>query len=269
MARVPLQRLRANAGFLRELVSRQLEASFALRGAFWTAAVLLVINDLFYFSTWAILLQRFGDIGGWRLPDMMCLYAIGASGFGLCVILAGGIHDLSRRIDEGDLDTFLTQPKHVLIQSLASRTQPSGWGDVSVGLGLLVLSGHLRLATLPAVLIGVGCSCITFIACGIVMHSLAFWLGRTHTLSRALWEFTLLFSLYPPALFGAGIRFFLFILLPAGIAAYLPVDLVRHPTLSTLLATLAATASYAAFALWLFERGLRRYASGNRITTRA
>jgi len=269
MSGKPLQRLRANAGFLRELVSRQLEASFALRGAFWTAAVLMVVNDLFYFSTWTILLHRFGDIGGWRLPDMMCLYAVSATGFGLCVILAGGIPDLSRRIDEGDLDTFLTQPKHVLIQSLASRTLPSGWGDVSVGLGLLVLSGNLRLSTLPAVLVGVVCSAITFIACGIVMHSLAFWLGRTHTLSRALWEFTLLFSLYPPVLFGGGIRFLLFILLPAAIVAYLPVDLVRHPGVVSLLATLAATASYAAFALWLFERGLRRYASGNRITTRA
>jgi ABC-2 type transport system permease protein len=152
---------------------------------------------------------------------------------------------------------------------LASRTLPSGWGDVSVGLGLLVLSGNLRLSTLPAVLVGVVCSAITFIACGIVMHSLAFWLGRTHTLSRALWEFTLLFSLYPPVLFGGGIRFLLFILLPAAIVAYLPVDLVRHPGAVSLLATLAATASYAAFALWIFERGLRRYASGNRITTRA
>lgn len=269
MFRERMQRLRVNAVFLRELVSRQLEASFALRAAFWMSAILMVINDLVYFSTWTILFHRFGEIGGWGLPDMMCLYAISASGFGLCVVLAGGIHDLSRRIDEGDLDTFLTQPKHVLIQTLASRTVPSGWGDISVGIGLLVLSGNLRLATLPAVLVGVGCSAVTFIACGVVMHSLAFWLGRTHTLSRALWEFTILFSLYPPALFGAGIRFLLFILLPAAIAAYLPVDLVRQPSVSGLLAAVAACASYAACALWLFERGLRRYASGNRITTRA
>jgi ABC-2 type transport system permease protein len=263
-----LQRLRGNLAFCRQLVSRQLEASFALRGAFWMSALLMLLNDLIYFSTWWILMARFGDVGGWRLDDMMCLYGISAAGYGLCVVVTGGIHDLSRRIDEGDLDAFLTQPKSVLIQALASRTQPSGWGDISVALGLFALSGKVQLATLPALVIAVLCSFITFVACGVVTHSLAFWLGRTQTISRALWEFTLLFSMYPPALFGSGIRFVLFTLLPAGLASYLPVELVRHPSLGALGAALAGSLAYAAFAVWLFEQGLRRYASGNRFTAR-
>jgi ABC-type uncharacterized transport system permease subunit len=58
------------------------------------------------------------------------------------------------------------------------------------------------------------------------------------------------------------------VLLPAGLAAYLPVELLRHPTLRALAITLGATAAYAAFALWLFERGLRRYASASRFSAR-
>jgi ABC-2 type transport system permease protein len=198
----------------------------------------------------------------------MCLYSISAAGYGLCVVLCGGIHDLSRRIDDGDLDAWLTQPKSVLLQALVSRTQPSGWGDLSVAAGLLALSGEVRLGTLPALLIAIGCAAVTFVACGIVMHSLAFWFGRTQTLSRALWEFTLTFSLYPPALFGSSLRFVLFTLLPAGLVSYLPVELLRHPTLRALAVALGATAAYAAFALWLFGRGLRRYASGSRFSVR-
>jgi ABC-2 type transport system permease protein len=261
-------RITANLLFLRELVSRQLEASFALRGAFWMSALLMLVNDLIFFSTWWILMARFEHIGGWRLEDVMCLYAISAFGYGLCVIVAGGIHDLSRRIDDGDLDAFLTQPKSVLIQALVSRTNPSGWGDLTAAVGLLALSGRVHLHTLPALIIGVLCSFVTFVACGIVMHSLAFWFGRTQTLSRALWEFTLMFSLYPPVLFGTGIRFLLFTLLPAGLASYLPVELVRHPSLATLAAALGGSLAYALFAIALFERGLRRYASGNRFTVR-
>jgi ABC-2 type transport system permease protein len=261
-------RAASNLLFARELISRQLEASFALRGAFWTAALLMLVNDLIYCSTWWILMRRFGNIGGWNLDDVLCLYAISAAGFGLCVILAGGIHDLSRRIDEGDLDAVLTQPKSVLIQTLGSRTQPSGWGDLSVAALFLSLSDAVHWQTLPALCVAVGCAAVTFVACGVVMHSLAFWFGRTQTLSRALWEFTLLFSLYPPAVFGAGIRFVLFTLLPAALVSFLPVELVRHPSWGALGCAVGGTAAYAGFAIWFFERGLRRYASGNRFVVR-
>jgi ABC-2 type transport system permease protein len=259
-------RVRANAAFAVALFARQLSASFALRGAFWMSAALMLVNDLFFFSTWWILLHRFEHIGGWRLDDMMCLYSIGCLGFGTCVIVAGGIHDLSRRIDDGDLDSLLTQPKSLLLQALCSRTNPSGWGDVVAAAGLLALSGAVRWQTLPALLVAALCALVVAISVGIAAHSLAFWFGRTHTLSRALWEFTLTFSLYPPTLFGGGIRFVLFTLLPAGLAAYLPVDLLRNPSWQTLALALGGAALYAAFALWLFARGLRRYASGNRFT---
>jgi ABC-2 type transport system permease protein len=258
-----------NLQFWAALVSRQLQASFALRGAFWMSALLMLVNSLIFFSTWWILLARFDNIGGWRLPDIMCLYGLSAGGYGLCVVLCGGLHDLSRRIEDGDLDVLLTQPKSVLLQALASRTTPSGWGDLAVGVGLLALSGRAQLQALPALLVGLTCAGVTYLACGVVMHSLAFWLGRTHTLSRALWEFTLMFSLYPPVLFGTGLRFVLYTLLPAGLISYLPVELLRAPSLATLAAALGGTAAYAAFALWLFARGLRRYASGNRFNVRA
>lgn len=259
-------RVRASLTFAAALFARQLSASFALRGAFWMSAVLMLVNDLFFFSTWWILLDRFEHVGGWRLPDMMCLYAVTCMGFGLCVIVAGGIHDLSRRIDDGDLDSLLTQPKSLLVQALGSRTNASGWGDVAAAVGLLALSGTVHWQTLPALLVGVLCSFSVCIAAGIAAHSLAFWFGRTQTLSRALWEFTLMFSMYPPALFGGGVRVVLFTLLPAGLTAYLPVQLVRSPSWQTLLLAVGGAALYAAFSLWLFERGLRRYSSGNRFT---
>lgn len=266
MSRTFAPRIRSNFAFAAALFARQLAASFALRGAFWMSAVLMLVNDLFFFSTWWILLHRFEDVGGWRLRDMMCLYSVTCLGFGSCVIVAGGIHDLSRRIDDGDLDGLLTQPKSLLVQALGSRTSASGWGDVLAGVGLLALSGTVHWANLPALVVAAACALTVCVSVGIAAHSLAFWFGRTQTLSRALWEFTLMFSMYPPALFGTGIRFVLFTLLPAGLTAYLPVQLVREPSWRTLLLATGGAALYAAFALWLFARGLRRYASGNRFT---
>jgi ABC-2 type transport system permease protein len=259
--------LGTNASFVLALFARQLGASFALRAAFFTSAVVMLINDAMFFSTWWIIMRRFGSVRGWRLEDVMCLFGVSAGGFGLCVVLFGGIYDLARKVQEGELDTFLTQPKSVLFQALACRTQPSGWGDLAAGIGMFVLSGVVSWSRLPWVVLAVVCSAVAFTATGVVMHSLAFWISRIHTLARSLWDFTVTFSLYPPTLFGGGLRFVLFTLIPAGLVAYLPVEMVRTPAPSTLLAALGGTALYAAFALWLFGRGSRLYASGNRFTT--
>ena len=34
----------------------------------------------------------------------------------------GGVYDLARKVQEGELDTFLTQPKSVLFQALATSS---------------------------------------------------------------------------------------------------------------------------------------------------
>jgi len=250
------------------LVSTTVRASFALRHAFWMSAAFMLINNLLFFSTWWILLGRFQHVQGWTLPDIMCLFGISCTGYGVAVVLAGGLFDLARKVHDGELDTWLTQPKSVLVQALGSRTHMSGWGDLASGIGLLALSGAVSWSSLPLLAIGVACACATFVACGVAAHSLAFWLGRTHELSRAIFEFTVTFSLYPPSLFGPGLKWLLFIVLPAGFVSYLPVELLRAPDVRTLLACVTGTAAYFGAALWLFHRGLRRYASGSRFYAR-
>jgi viologen exporter family transport system permease protein len=264
-----LPRFGSTAAFVAALARSQLRASFARRGAFFASAGLMLLNDLLFFTIWWVLMHRFGQVGGWHLQDVMMLYAVATVGYGTCVIVFGGLQDLSRKIAEGELDPFLTQPKLPLYQALASRSQASGWGDIAAGSAFFALSGVLGPSRLPWLLLAVPCSAVAFTASGVVFHSLAFWLGRIQSLSRSLFEFTVSFSLYPPALFEGTVRILLFTVLPAGFTAYLPVELLRQPSVSTALLAVGGTASYAAFALWLFQRGLRSYCSGSRITTGA
>jgi ABC-2 type transport system permease protein len=264
-----LKRFGYNASFVLALFARQLAASFALRAAFFTAAVAMLINDAMFFSTWWIVMRRFGSVRGWRLEDVMCLFGVSAGGFGICVILFGGIFDLARKVQDGELDTYMTQPKSVLLSALACRTQPSGWGDLVAAIGMFALSGAVTWGRLPWLVLALLCSAVAFTATGVVMHSIAFWLGRVHSLARSLWDFTVTFSLYPPPLFGGALRLVLFTLVPAGLVAYLPLEMFRSPSPLTLFAALGGTALYAAFASWVFERGTRRYSSGNRVVTGA
>ena len=244
-----------------------LKSALALRSAFVIQALFMVLNNVVFFIFWWILLRRVPDLRGWQLADVEVLFGITAASFGLVVTITGGVRHLGQSIDEGELDTLLTQPKPTLLYALGIRSKASGVGDVLSGLGFLAVSGHLTLGNAPLVALVILAASATFLGSGIIFFSLPFWLSRTETVSRQLWELLVTFALYPEPLFGGVLRLLLFTVLPAGFVAYLPVHIVREPSVASLVMLLTGSASYMVLAHWIFGRGLRRYASGSRFVT--
>lgn len=244
-----------------------LRTSVALRGAFLLQAGFMALNNLLFFGLWWILYQRFGQIRGYRLPDMLTLYGVACCGFGLAVVVCGGLRDIAAKIADGDLDVLLTQPKSVLLRVLVSRSDASGWGDLLSGVSLFALAGPFEVWRCAALLLATLCSASAYVAAAVTFHSAAFWFGRVEQAARTAFEFSMMFSLYPPGLFGPMLRVVLFTLIPAGFIAYLPCDLVREPSgVHAALAILGAAACVS-LACFVFARGLRRYESGNRMTS--
>jgi ABC-2 type transport system permease protein len=264
-----MRRALATLHFLRALIATNIRASLALRGAFWLQATFMALNNVAYFSVWWIFFTRFDAIGGWRLYDVAALYGIVAASFGLSVILCGGLRDLGRHIVEGSLDSWLTQPRPALLQALASNSRASGWGDVASGVAFLAGSGVVDASEIPLAIVAIGLSACVFVASGVILHSLAFWLGDVESLARQVWEFLITFSLYPPPLFSGALRVLLFSALPAGFIGYLPAELLRSFAPEALAATCTAALGYVLLARAIFRAGLARYASGNRISVRA
>jgi ABC-2 type transport system permease protein len=261
--------MRANSlRFVLALTRTNLGAAYAQRRAFWLQAIFMLLNNVTFFAFWWILFERFERIGDWRLGHMLVLFGNSASAFGIAVVLCGGLRELSRMINDGDLDAYLTQPQPALVQALGSRTLSSGWGDIVSGLILIAISGEVELVHVPFVIVGILCAAVVFTASGVIFHSLAFWLGRSESLSRQLWEFLVTFSIQPEPLFGGALRLLLYTALPAGLAGYVPAALMREPSIEKLAAAVTGAAAVLALALFVFERGLRRYESGNRIGLR-
>jgi ABC-2 type transport system permease protein len=250
--------------YLFALVATAQKASFALRGAFALQVALMAVNNLLFFTTWWILLRRFPSAGGYTLRDMMLLHGVSATGFGLAVVLCGGMFQLGRHIGDGDLDALLCQPKSVLLRAIASQSQASGLGDIASGALLFAMSGYLRWQTAPLALLAVFLCGTMLVASFVVLQCAVFWLGRVEQVSRRLWEFVVTLSLYPPALFGGGMRFVMFTILPAALVSHVPVQLVRSFDWHSGVIAVAGTTLYVLFAAWLFARGLRRYESGSR-----
>jgi ABC-2 type transport system permease protein len=258
----------AELRFLLALVATNLKSSFALRAAFWLQAIFMIANNALYFVFWWIFFARFEEVRGWGVKDVSALYGIVAFGFGAAVVFAGGVRELSHRVSSGDLDGYLTLPKIPLLHLVASRTTASGWGDMLSGAIFIVGSGMVTWRSWPLALVAVAASAVTFVATGVILHSLVFWLGRIEMVARQAWDFLITFSIYPRPLFGGIMKVVLFTVIPAGFVGYLPYELLRDFQWSGLVAAVGGAAAYAALAAWVFATGLRRYESGNRFQVR-
>ncbi|HET7540480.1 MAG TPA: ABC-2 family transporter protein [Polyangiaceae bacterium] len=258
----------ATVRFLVVLSQINLRSALSMRAATLLQAAFMFFNNLIYLSVWVIFFRRFHDLGGFGLQDMLLTYGIVAAGFGAAVALAGGLRELSKMVVDGALDCYLSQPKPVLAQALCSRTIASGWGDLASGLIMAGFSQRVSLAHVPYLLLAIVVSASVFVAAGVIFHSAAFWLGPVDSLARTLWEFLITFSVYPETIFHGGIRLFLFTLMPAAFAGFLPARLVREPSLANVAVTVGGALLLVSSSLLIFARGLRRYESGNQIAAR-
>ena len=268
----PLERpvVKGYTGHLRfaaALFATNLKASLAQRAAFAMQVLFMIVNNMVFFIFWWALMNRVDTIRGWRIGDIQVLFGIVAASVGLAGAVTGGVRHLGRLIDNGELDTLLTQPRPVLPYAVGLRMQPSGLGDVISGVAFILWSGQVSWREWPAVALAVSGSAVVFVACGVAFFSLAFWLGPIETVARQLWDLLVTFSLYPEPLFGGALRFVLFTVLPAGFVGYVPAHLVAQPTLARTTGLVIIAATYAVIAYVVFERGLRRYSSGSRFGT--
>lgn len=255
---------RAIARFALALCWTSLKANVAQPRAFTLQVLFMAANNLLYFVFWVFLFQRVPSIRGYALGDVAVMFGVVATGFGIAVSLGGGVLRLARLIDDGDLDPLLTQPKPTLLYAVGMRSHASGLGDVASGLGLIVCSGVVPLARAPLLALAVLASALSFIACAVLFFSVAFWVKKSEALTRQWFDLVIAFSSYPEPLFGGVLKLVLFTLIPAGLVGYVPVATVREPSLLGIALLVVTPPAYLGVAAGVFNRGLRRYASGSR-----
>jgi ABC-2 type transport system permease protein len=253
--------------FARALLATNMKSAVALRGAFVMQALFMALNNFTFFVFWWALMGRVTTLRGWSLGDIQVLFGVVAAAVGLTVSLAGGVRHLGRFIDDGNLDTLLTQPKPVLVHAVGLRSQPAGFGDFLSGIVFIAWSRQVSWAQIPLVIAVIAASAIVLAACSIVFFSLVFWLGKVESAATQLWDLLITFSLYPEPLFGGTLRLVLFTVLPAGFVGYLPARILHEPSLVNVGILLIGAVAYLCLAVLIFDRGLRRYASGSRFST--
>jgi ABC-2 type transport system permease protein len=190
----------------------------------------------------------------------MCAWA-----FGLTVVLAGGVRIMAQAIVDGGLDVHLGRPRHPLPSLLMSRSLPSGLGDLVSAFVFWFVLGGRSLGDLPLLLLVATAAGIVLTATVVVIQCLVFWLPGAVAFCEELFNMFLMAAFYPQHPFSFTVRVILFTLVPTAFVSFLPVAAIRDADPWKVLAMIGAAALYGTIAVVVFQRGLRRYASGNRI----
>jgi len=183
-------------------------------------------------------------------------------------IVFGGIKELSRIILSGDLDSFLTQPKNVLMHIAGSKSLAKGWGHLMTAVVIIFLSLPMSLSDLGLIVLSILCGCLVFTSINIMAHSLPFWLGAMESVAKRYCDALYLFALYPSNIYSGFLQVVMFTLIPAGVITYLPIQLLQQFSWSQLFVLISVSGSFFACAFGMFFAGLKKYESGNRFGVR-
>ena len=251
--------------FLFSLWKTNLASAMEYRVAFLSQTIGMMLNDGVYFIVWIIFFDRFKDVRGWGLADMFLLFGVSASAFGLAGMLFGNAFNLSEIIVGGRLDYYLSLPRPTLLHVLASRAQPSGFGDFAYGFISYAASGQFTWDGLGRFVVAVLLATAVFVAFLIGVQSLSFWTGSGGTFTALAINAMVTFALYPITLFGEGAKVILFLVIPAAFMGAVPAGFVHSFSWPTLGLMSLAAAGFLALAIVTFQFGLRRYESGSAI----
>ena len=246
-----------------------LASALEYRASFLSSAVGMFISDAtFIFFWWVAFAQTGGSIGGYDFRDVVFIWAAGASGGGLMLALFGNVTFINRMVMNGELDTYLLQPRDALLNLLLSRTDFTAYGDIAYGFVLMAFT-HQGFSGWLGFLVGVSCGGLVMASVIVILQSTVFFLGNSSFLANMALNLSVNFCTYPEGIFPRAIRFLLYWLIPAQFIVHVPLRIARGIAVGLWLpAQLLATVAFVSLAMWVFKRGLKRYESGNLIVTR-
>jgi ABC-2 type transport system permease protein len=226
-------------------------------------------NSAFIFFWWIAFDQIGGTIAGYSFRDVLFIWAVTSSAFGLAHVLFGGARDLTKLIVTGELDSFLLQPCNTLLSVICAKTSLSAYGDLLYGFVLMAIVYPGNLAAWGWFLAGVLSGAVLMTAITLMAHTLSFYWGDATLIGQMALEFTVNFSIYPDKIYAPAVRTIMYSVIPAGIAVHIPLRLFQSFSPGLLALGAAGGTLYCVTAYLFFYRALRRYESGNVIAIRS
>ena len=173
-----------------------------------------------------------------------------------------------RRVKEGDMDMHFLRPVPVMFQVFAETFQPEGFGELILGVALIVvcaanLTVNVTFGAIAVLCVGAVFGAVIITSLKVAMAALAFIFKRSGPLLQVIYNFSS-YAKYPLAIYPALVRALLIFVLPFGLFISLPVDTLLHGAHNPWLlcgAIIGCASVFFALAVWVWITCERRYES--------
>jgi viologen exporter family transport system permease protein len=225
------------------------------------------------FVTIAILLVRFGAIGGWSIEEVALLYGFTATALGLAEMVGRGFDSpFERMMQQGTFDGVLARPLGGFFQVLASEFQLQRLGRILQGIAALAYAlARLPIAWTPAKALLVPLTILSgatiYMGLLVIGATICFWTIKTPEVLNAFLFGGEETTSYPLSIYNRWMRSLFLYLVPLGFANYPTALLLLGRTdphgLPAWLAWLAplVAALFLAVALAFWRFGVSKYTS--------
>lgn len=208
------------------------------------------------------LTARFQSIDGWRLEELILLYALMVLAWGVCVSAFVHLESFEDFVRDGSFDRSLLRPMNPLLHVLGSRSPIAGLGQfvfaVAAFTFAIIKSGVplTPLKLIYLVLAGIGGGLI-FGAALVWVAAIAFWTTRSYAIFWNLVFPARQLVQYPISVYNRWIQLVLTIAVPFAFINYFPVHVIlgktqqlRFPILAWLTPVVGVAAISVAYQFW-------------------
>lgn len=252
-----------------EMMKVNIASSMEYRTSFIVQVIGMIVNNIGLILLWVIFFQKFPEVNGWEVGDTFMLFAITTTSFGFFMIFTGGAMEMARIVNRGELDYFLTFPTNTLWHAIVSRTSIPAIGDLFFGLALFfIFTNYQSWQGVVLFLVISVLSALIFVNFIVITQSIGFFVGNFEGAAEQLFHALLGFTLYPQTVFHGVLKLIMFTVIPAFFIATLPVELMNNFSWEMLGAMFLFWLLTFFLAVWIFNRGMKSYESGNLINVK-
>lgn len=245
-----------------------ISAAMEYRVSFLMQAFGMALNNSAFIFFWWILFNNVPSIGGYGFKDEMMLWALSSTSYGICFIVFGNVNQITRMIMNGELDTYLLQPKDPLVNLVCSKTILSALGDALYGVILFFIINGFNVQKFLLFILFCITGALIIASILVTIHALSFYSGNTEGFAQMVIEFIISFSIYPEGIFNNALKTILYTVLPVAFIVYIPARVLAQFSIIHLAYILGVALLWIIIAYTVFYKGLKRYESGNLIISK-
>ncbi len=251
--------------YYQQLIKTGYKQAFALKKVFILRVLFMILNNLMLLYAWHLMFLNFSTIHSWTFNDFMFMTGLVVLTFSIWPIFFRGIGiHLMRLIENGELDSFLVIPRHVLFSVGCSVCDPSGIGDFITGILLIFFSGLVSLSNLPMVFCFIFSGICVFLTINILISTLPFFIKNSSDIGERLFYMFFNIAGYPGSIYSGYLKLIFCTLLPVGFISILPVELMHNFSGTVFMFLIVASICFLSLSIFIFSYGLKKYESGNR-----